>query len=335
MTHLDFTPYLAKLDYTSAFTRTSRLRTACSWAAKSIVLPGLLLCSTAINSQAKQRPVQVTAKAGTTNSVTQPAPLTLCNTQLTTTVTNATCSSTGAINLMVAGGTAPYSYAWTGPDGFRASTEDVSGLTAGTYSVTVTDAAQCTATQQATVAVTGDTTPPVLLGAGFIVTLVNGTTTILADDVDYGSYDDCSGVASMSVSPRTFTCANIGSNNVIFTVTDNAGNSASQTVTIEVVADATCVALATTSATKTDELVVYPNPATERTTLSFLAQQAGAAQVVIYNSLGQVVTTLFNGTVKAQQQYSFSLESQKLPAGVYSCQLRTAGHTQFTRLIVK
>ncbi len=41
--------------------------------------------------------------------------------------------------------TGTYTYAWTGPDSFTASTEDISGLKAGTYAVTVTDANGCVA----------------------------------------------------------------------------------------------------------------------------------------------------------------------------------------------
>lgn len=49
----------------------------------------------------------------------------------------------GAINLSVIGGTAPYAFSWTGPGGFTANTEDINGLTAGVYEVTVTDANGC------------------------------------------------------------------------------------------------------------------------------------------------------------------------------------------------
>ncbi len=52
--------------------------------------------------------------------------------------------ATGAINLTVSGGTAPYTYAWTGPDGFvDPGTEDLAELSPGTYQVTVTDANGC------------------------------------------------------------------------------------------------------------------------------------------------------------------------------------------------
>ena len=57
----------------------------------------------------------------------------------------------GAVNMTVYGGTSPFTYAWTGPNGFTASTEDISGLEAGTYSVTVTDANGCTSSASYTV----------------------------------------------------------------------------------------------------------------------------------------------------------------------------------------
>jgi gliding motility-associated-like protein len=49
----------------------------------------------------------------------------------------------GAVDLTVSGGTAPYLFAWTGPNGFTAATEDISGLEAGDYNVTVTDSRGC------------------------------------------------------------------------------------------------------------------------------------------------------------------------------------------------
>jgi len=60
---------------------------------------------------------------------------------LTFTVVNSTPGfTTGSIDLNVSGGIAPFTYSWTGPGGFTANTEDLSGLATGTYTVTVTDA---------------------------------------------------------------------------------------------------------------------------------------------------------------------------------------------------
>lgn len=58
----------------------------------------------------------------------------------------------GAVNLTVSGGTPPYSYSWIGPNGFMASTEDLTGLNVGgQYCVTVMDARGCTMTDCAAV----------------------------------------------------------------------------------------------------------------------------------------------------------------------------------------
>jgi len=49
----------------------------------------------------------------------------------------------GFIALQFDGGTGAYSYAWTGPDGYTANTASITGLGAGTYNLTVTDASLC------------------------------------------------------------------------------------------------------------------------------------------------------------------------------------------------
>jgi hypothetical protein len=55
-------------------------------------------------------------------------------------VTNTTPgNSSGAIDLTVSGGTAPYTYNWSGPGGSLGTTEDINNLPVGTYTVTVTD----------------------------------------------------------------------------------------------------------------------------------------------------------------------------------------------------
>ncbi|MGB1102559.1 MAG: T9SS type A sorting domain-containing protein [Crocinitomicaceae bacterium] len=46
----------------------------------------------------------------------------------------------GAVNLSVSGGIGPFTYSWTGPDGFVSTDEDLVGVESGIYTVTVTDA---------------------------------------------------------------------------------------------------------------------------------------------------------------------------------------------------
>ena len=72
---------------------------------------------------------------------------------LTISTQNAACNGapTGSIDLTPTGGTGTFSYNWTGPMGTGAQTQDLTGIAAGIYSVTVTDANGCTATTQATI----------------------------------------------------------------------------------------------------------------------------------------------------------------------------------------
>ena len=57
----------------------------------------------------------------------------------------------GSVNLTAAGGTAPFSYSWSGPNNFTADTEDLADVPSGTYVVVVTDANGCIKTVSAIV----------------------------------------------------------------------------------------------------------------------------------------------------------------------------------------
>ncbi len=73
-----------------------------------------------------------------TESITEPVTLTVAGT-----VTNAGCeTATGAIALTVTGGTSPYTFLWSN----NSTTQNLSNLSAGNYSVTVTDNNSCSQT---------------------------------------------------------------------------------------------------------------------------------------------------------------------------------------------
>ena len=91
--------------------------------------------------------LQVTDQAGCqldSNFVFTNAPDTI---QFNAAITNILCfaGNDAAIDLTISGGVGGFSFAWTGPLGFTASTEDISALTPGTYTIQVTDANNCIA----------------------------------------------------------------------------------------------------------------------------------------------------------------------------------------------
>lgn len=146
--------------------------------------------------------------------------------------TDASCpaSTDGTLTLSVTGGTMPYSYAWSND----ATTADLAAVAAGTYHVTVTDAAGCTANASATVNGT-DTSNPNAVCQNIVVALDNdGVAMITGDQLGSSSTDDC-GIASYSVMPNSFDCTSLGNNSVVVTVTDESGNTdnCSAVVTVE------------------------------------------------------------------------------------------------------
>lgn len=60
--------------------------------------------------------------------------------------------STGAINVNVAGGTLPYSYSWSGPNGYTSTNNNLTNVFTGTYNLIVTDNSGCSKTLSITLA---------------------------------------------------------------------------------------------------------------------------------------------------------------------------------------
>ena len=74
-------------------------------------------------------------------SILEPSPLSLTQSK----VDNSCFQwNAGSISISVSGGTAPYRFAWTGPNGFSSTNQNLSELASGTYQLTVTDTNGCT-----------------------------------------------------------------------------------------------------------------------------------------------------------------------------------------------
>src|ERR1043165_5231109 len=151
---------------------------------------------------------------------------------LDTVLTNITCAAdvNGAIDLSVSGGTPGYTYLWSNLE----TTEDISGLGRGTYTVVVEDFNGCTATLSADM-MAQDLIPPVAVCKSFDLYLdATGNATLDPFDIDNGSSDNCIDF-NLDAFPFTFTCAEVGVNTVTLTVTDVSGNTATCDAAVTVI----------------------------------------------------------------------------------------------------
>ena len=121
-------------------------------------------------------------------------------------------ASDGYIKMTISGGSGNYTYSWEGPDGFSASTRDISGLRAGDYICTVTDINGCILTPMP--AFTLDEPEKMI---------ISSVSSVSAD----GSYNiSCNG-GSGSVDV-TITGGSVGSYNYAWSSSDGSGIVAGQ-----------------------------------------------------------------------------------------------------------
>ncbi|MEZ4780162.1 MAG: HYR domain-containing protein [Flavobacteriaceae bacterium] len=109
-------------------------------------------------------------------------------------------------------------------------------LIAGTVTVTLTatDDANNSSTCTFDVIPTDNINPTAVCQDITVNLAPNGTVNIAALDLENGSTDNC-GIVTRTVTPSSFTCADVGDNTVTYTVYDNAGNSSSCTATVTIV----------------------------------------------------------------------------------------------------
>ncbi len=157
-----------------------------------------------------------------TVTITQPNPI-----AATFSTISPSCvgSNNGSATILPTGGTAPYTYSWAPVGGTNAT---ASGLTAGNYTITITDVHACTAT--ATVAVV-DPPPINTFISGFTNVSCNGGNNGTASTITSGgtpgytyvwSPNGGNGATGTGLTAGTYTCA----------ITDSHGCAASLTVTI-------------------------------------------------------------------------------------------------------
>jgi hypothetical protein len=263
-------------------------------------------------------------------------------------VSNAQCGVEGSygIDFSVMGGKPSYTYLWS----TGATTEDVTGLNSGTYSVTVKDAQGCTTTRQFTVdpvsvgwsCLIAQPTKPVVCGSAgnLLSTAVAGATNYLWTVT---STDNSWAITSGTDSTAVYTAGAPGSS-ATFTLTltkngcsqtcsyttstaciqkDNTGggdpsSSDPCSSTVAAVQQQPATEVPVASATKIPfELNVYPNPFRDKLNFEWTAPYDDNVKVEILDKSGRSLTTVYEGKVTKGQHYNFEWSAAGLTDHFY------------------
>jgi hypothetical protein len=104
-----------------------------------------------------------------------------------------------------------------------------------TVTLTANDGNGNTSTCTFTVTLKDLTAPTIVCKPYTAVLSANGTAVITTSNVFQSGFDNCGAVVQQSVVPSTFTCSNLGNNNVVLTVNDGNGNTATCTAVVTVI----------------------------------------------------------------------------------------------------
>jgi hypothetical protein len=217
--------------------------------------------------------------------ITEPSPL-----QANISESNdASCfgSADGSARVLVSGGTAPYSYAWSDGQG----NDEANNLVAGQYGVVVTDANGCSVNLNVTI------DEPVIIDTA--VTVMDQTLTASLDSASYQWYDCESGLEIPGATSQSYTATANGRYSVMITFEGCSAMSECYDITTvgreELYGDAS-------------RLNVFPNPNNGR---FFIASDVDGTFNLV-NGMGQIIQT-----VRVTSNNNFEIDLGHVATGVY------------------
>lgn len=225
--------------------------------------------------------------------------------------TNISCNNetNGSINLNANGGTSPYSFIWSN----NATTEDISGLSAGTFGLTISDANGCSATnatsitQPAPYSISAQISFETLGNDGAINLDVQGATTPYTYIWNNGeTTEDLSGI--------------IGGN---YTVTVIDANNCDTVLTFNVPTVVSVNQLRIDNALK-----LYPNPASDLISLS--AEYPLIAEIItIFDAAGKEIVQYHNTNLPLE------MDTNNLSPGLYIIRVQESNNVSNLKFVKK
>ncbi|MFH1320459.1 MAG: PKD domain-containing protein [Bacteroidota bacterium] len=254
--------------------------------------------------------------ATTTVAIGEPPALTV-----TTTVNNISCygACDGNATVTVTGGTSPYSYLWDDPG--TQATSSATGLCAGTFNVTVTDANGCTETSSATIS-----EPPALN----ITSTVDTATYGVADGIIYLNVSG--GTASYNYTwsngaPDSSVATGLAAGTYGVTVMDANGCLDSASIDVP---EATGIENPQ-GFQNPEGLGIYPNPTEGLITFDIKLKETTDVEIQIQNVVGEILHSYSLGEI---QKVMHEVDMSELPNGVYFVKLVTKDSSINKRIVI-
>ncbi|MEI7801910.1 MAG: T9SS type A sorting domain-containing protein, partial [Bacteroidota bacterium] len=240
-----------------------------------------------------------------------------------TSVNPSSGQSNGSINITVSGAQSPYTYHWSN----NATTEDLSSLAAGTFTVTVTTATGCVAVQSVTLTNTSSTCNTTA-GASFMNTTASSTIIMWGGVTGAYRYN----LRSRPVGTTVWTLQSTNGANAAFTLS-GLMQSTPYEVQIQTQCDAAGTNLSTFSASflfttisaareeennsmqnDLSDFNLFPNPTSDEILLEFSNAVDETVSIRIYDMAGREmkIASLEKG------QTSLTIPLQDFPQGLYS-----------------
>lgn len=81
-----------------------------------------------------------------------------------------------------------------------------------------------------------------------------------------------------------------------------------------------------------NEVLIYPNPVDNVTTISFTSENVGDVSVLLFDALGRMVkSTKMQNVTEGRNE--INLDLSELKAGIYFCSISLDGYTKYTRIV--
>lgn len=233
--------------------------------------------------------------------------------------TDATCQNgeDGTACVVGSGGILPYTYSWM-PNGD--TTDCVSNLSPGTYSVMVTDYTGCSAYASVTIGYT-NAAPSVDLGPDTVACM--GTTVTLDAGPGYSSY-----LWSDNSTNQTLDVTADGIYSVL--VSNAAGCENFDAVNVTFITCQTARPVGNHHTAASQALTLSPNPARGNVVLAIAKIKDTDVTVTISDIIGNKV---FTSTETADYNFNKTIDVHQFPAGVYMVKVEYADQVNTIRLV--